>query len=273
MSLSKVSPPTTITRRADERAGAGDDRRGAAVAERVGRAREEQERAVGEEPDPEGGERGREEVGIVAAVAHREHAHRRQRERDERGAHRQQQPGHAVEPPPEPIGERPHVAGAGVDGELGEDRGVDRLREDRVRRQERDEAELVGDHSTGDLVAHDHRGAEQDRDVGLQRDPRREPQQAAELAVDRAEGRAETEPRPQERDHRHADEADDPERAPDGEDELLGEGEVEVGVGPCMTRNAAIVATTITVLAIGATAVITNRRLANSTAVATVPTA
>ena len=45
------------------------------------------------------------------------------------------------------------------------------------------------------------------------------------------------------------------------------------GVGPCMIRNATIVATRITALAIGATATITNRRLANSTAVATVPTA
>ena len=74
----------------------------------------------------------------------------------------------------------------------------------------------------GDLVAHDQRGAEQHRDVGLQRDPRREPEQATELAVDRAEGGAQPEPGPQERDRRHADEADDAERAPDGEHELLG---------------------------------------------------
>ena len=45
------------------------------------------------------------------------------------------------------------------------------------------------------------------------------------------------------------------------------------GFGPCMARKIAIVATRMTVLAIGATATITNRRLANSTAVATVPTA
>ena len=122
-----------------------------------------------------------------------------------------------------------HVAGAGVDGELGEDRGVDRLRQDRVRRQERDEAELVGHHSPGDLVAHDDRGAEQHRDVGLQRDPRREPEQATELAVDRAERGAQAEAGPQQRDRRHADEADDAERAADGEHELLGRGEVEIG--------------------------------------------
>ena len=46
------------------------------------------------------------------------------------------------------------------------------------------------------------------------------------------------------------------------------------GVGPVHDRGTTtIVATRITVLAIGATATITNRRLANSTAVATVPTA
>ena len=40
-----------------------------------------------------------------------------------------------------------------------------------------------------------------------------------------------------------------------------------------MIRNTAMVATSTTVLAIGATATITNRRLAKSTAVATVPMA
>ena len=40
-----------------------------------------------------------------------------------------------------------------------------------------------------------------------------------------------------------------------------------------MALKIAIVATRMTALAIGATATITNRRLANSTAVATVPTA
>ena len=45
------------------------------------------------------------------------------------------------------------------------------------------------------------------------------------------------------------------------------------GVGPCMIRNTTIVVTSTTVLAIGAIATTTNRRLANSTPVATVPTA
>ena len=168
-----------------------------------------------------------------------------------------------------------HVAGAGVDGELGEDRRVDRLRQDRVRREERDEAELVGHHSPGDLVAHHQRGAEQHRDVGLQRDPRREPEQPAQLAVDRAEGRAQTEPATAgARPSAPPTKPTTPSVPPMASTSFSRRGEVEVGRRTVHDRGTiAIVATRITVLAIGATATITNRRLANSTAVATVPTA
>ena len=230
VSLSNVSPPTIITPAPTSALTPAMIAGVRLSPSAYDRAREEQERAVGEEADPERRERGGEEVGVVAAVADREHAHRRERERDVRRADREQQARHAVEPPPQSAGERRHVAGRDVDGELGEDRRVDRLRQDRVRREERDEAELVRDHTAGDLVAHHQRGAEQHRDVGLQRDPRREPEQAPELAVDRAERRAEAEPAAQERDRRHRDEADDAERAADGEHELLGGGEVEARV-------------------------------------------
>jgi hypothetical protein len=219
-------------RGADQRARAGDDRGRAAVTERVHGTREEEERAVGEQTDAERGERSREQIGVVTAVADREHAHHRQRERDVRRAHRQQQPRHAVESPPQSTGERLHVTATDVGGELREDRRVDRLRQDRVGREERHEAELVGHHSPGDLIAHHERGAEQDGDVGLERDPRRQPQQPAQLAVDRAEAGTEAEPRAQQRDRRHPDEADHAERAADREHELLGHREVEARVGP-----------------------------------------
>ena len=120
-------------RGADQRAPAGDERRRTAVTERVEAAREEEEPAVDEQADTERRERGGEELGIVATVPERDHLHRRQRERDERRRHRQQEARHPVESPTDPIGERHHVAGAGVEGDLGEDRGVHRLREDRVR--------------------------------------------------------------------------------------------------------------------------------------------
>ena len=107
---------------------------------------------------------------------------------------------------------------------------MDRLRQDRVGREEGDEAELVRHHSPGDLVPHHQRGAEQHRDVGLQGDPGREPEQPAQLAVDGAERGAQAEAGTQQRDRGHRDEPETPSVPPIAEHELLGGGEVEARV-------------------------------------------
>ena len=106
VSLSNGEPADDHHRGADERAAAGDDRRGAAVAERVRRAREEQERAVGEQPDPERRERGGEEVGswrLLPTASTRIAGNASATNAALTGSSRSR---HAVEPPPDPIGER-----------------------------------------------------------------------------------------------------------------------------------------------------------------------
>ena len=168
---SNVSPPTTIAAAptiADPNATSAGVRLSPSAYD--ARAKK-QERAVGEQADAERRERRGEEVESPA-VADLDHlaspaARARRTPRSpaaasatcRRAPHRTRSANAAMSPC------------AGVDGELGEDRRVDRLGQDRVRREERDEAELVRDHSPGDLVAHHQRGAEQHRDVGLQRRP------------------------------------------------------------------------------------------------------
>ena len=67
------------------------------------------------------------------------------------------------------------IASLRVIGELGQDRGVDRLREDRVGRHDRDERELIREHAPLDTVADHDRGAEQDADSAvLEHRPRRQ---------------------------------------------------------------------------------------------------
>ena len=197
--------------RADDRGPERDQCGRPAVAQRVTGPGEEQERAVHEEADAERGERRSKEVRPV--VADLDHLHRRPGERDVGGRHRQDQRRDAVERPPHTIGERGEVAARRVERDLGEDRRLHRLRQDRVGRQERDERELVRDDAARNLVAHHDRRAEQEPDTRvLEHGPRREAQHVAQLCVAVAQRRTEPEAGAHERHHRHADEADDTEQ-------------------------------------------------------------
>ena len=97
----------------------------------------------------------------------------------------------------------------------------------------------------------------------LEHRPRREVQDsgAARRRVARTAGRN-LNPDRMSADDRHADEAHDAQQAADREDQLLFEREVEPRMGPATTRNSTSDATTNTVFAIGAIAVITKWRLA-----------
>ena len=128
-----------------------------------------------------------------------------------------------------PAGERRVVVALRVERELGLDRGLHRVGEDRVRGEEQHERELVRDDATLDPVAEHDRGAEQDADPHvLEHGPARESHQAAEPLVARHEPRAAAgtrcgAARPRARRRTRARRS-----SRRGQHELLGEGQVEV---------------------------------------------
>ena len=228
---SKVSPPTTITA-APTSALAPAMSAGVRLSPSAyERAREEQERAVGEEPDAERRERGGEEVGIVAAVA---------RPR-------------APASPAARARRTPRSPAAAVATCRRAPTGSDR----RTTRMSPAPASRV---SSGRIVvwigcariAYGARNATKQNwyattppatwlpmtiaapsrtaTSGCSADPRREPEQPTELAVDRAEGRRGSgTPTAASATDGHADEADDAERARRSRGPASRRGEVEIG--------------------------------------------
>ena len=129
---------------------------------------------------------------------------------------------------------------AGVDGELGEDRRVHRLREDRVGRQERDEANWYATTPPATwlpiTIAAPRSTA---TSACCNTDPRRQPEQSPQLAVDarRASARRRN-PERIERDRRHAHEADAPRACPPtARISFSAGGEVEAGRRAGTIRN------------------------------------
>ena len=118
---------------------------------------------------------------------------------------------------------------SGLTGEVGEDRGVHRLGEDRVRREEEHERHLVRDGAALHAVADDDRGAEQQADHRvLEHRPPRQTYDATHVVVvaTRARGTSRT-PLRQHGDERDAHERGDAEGSADREDERLAGGEVD----------------------------------------------
>ena len=106
------------------------------------------------------------------------HDRRREHEVGDGRGHDEQR--HAVEAPAHRLRKRVELAARGFTRDLREHRGVDRLREHRVGREEEHERGLVRDDTARDRVAdHEHRGHEQPL-AGVEEDtPEREPQHGA----------------------------------------------------------------------------------------------
>ena len=181
-------------RRADR-----DDRGRAAVTERVVTAREQQERAVGIQTERQRRDAGREQPGpgLGRAPERDEPHHRAARSRPAR---------------PRP-GSRAAPCGRAPSGSTGrtrrgrrprrrfaisrEDRGVDRLREHGVGREEERERDLIGDHAARDAVAGDERRAEQQRRARVQQHaPHREAREPRQRRVAAVPARSQREARP-----------------------------------------------------------------------------
>ena len=156
------------------------------------------------------------------------------------------------------------VTAVRVERDVGKDRGVHRLREDRVRGHERDERELVGDHATFDAVAHhDRRCRAGSRCRRAEAPPTPTGAAAPEPRVGSHEPGPELEPGTH-RARRPGTPTNPttPSNPPIARISFSSSERSRPGSGPATTRNTTSAATTNTVFAMGAIAVITKWRLA-----------